>query len=88
MTYNQGVNFDFSMTDSFVLTEKDVVMDFDEDCHVDLAELDNVTEMLTRLTSKDQSKVSFSMNNISELVNTSTSYCDTLQIFHKVQCQR
>ena len=72
------------MTDSFVLTEKDVVMDFDEDCSVDLAELDNVTEMLTRLTSKDQSKVSFSMNNISELVNTSTSYCDTLQIFHKV----
>ena len=62
------------MTDSFVLTEKDVVMDFDEDCNVDLAELDNVTEMLTRLTSKDQSKVSFSMNNISELVNTSTSY--------------
>ena len=62
------------MTDSFVLTEKDVVMDFDEDCNVDLAELDNVTEMLTRLTSKDQSKVSFSMNNISELVDTSTSY--------------
>ena len=88
MTYNQGVNFDFSMTDSFVLTEKDVVMDFDEDCNVDLAELDNVTEMLTRLTSKDQSKVSFSMNNISELVNTTTSYCDILQIFHKVQCQR
>ena len=59
VTYNQGVNFDFSMTDSFVLTEKDVVMDFDEDCNVDLAELDSVTEMLTRLTSKDQSKVSF-----------------------------
>ena len=74
VTYNQGVNFDFSMTDSFVLTEKDVVMDFDEDCNVDLAELDNVTEMLTRLTSKDQSKVSFSMKNISELVDTSTSY--------------
>ena len=41
--------------ESFVLTDKDIVMDFEEGPNgVDLAEMDNVTEMLSRLTSKDE----------------------------------
>ena len=45
--------------ESFVLTDKDVVMDFEdfEEGGVDLAEMDNVTEMLSRLTSKDEGVV-------------------------------
>ena len=77
VTYDQVDNFDYSMTDSFVLTEKDVVMDFGEHfkSNVDLEELDNVTEMLTRLTSKDQSKIPFLMNYTSELMESfTTSY--------------
>ena len=41
--------------ESFVLSDKDIVMDFEEGPNgVDLAEMDNVTEMLSRLTSKDE----------------------------------
>ena len=44
--------------ESFVLTDKDIVMDFEDfeegPNGVDLAEMDNVTEMLSRLTSKDE----------------------------------
>ena len=42
--------------ESFVLTDKDIVMDFEENSNVDLTEMDNVTEMLSRLTSKDEGK--------------------------------
>ena len=47
--------------ESFVLTDKDIVMDFEDfeegPNGVDLAEMDNVTEMLSRLTSKDEGVV-------------------------------